>query len=101
MSFRTHGCYFNDFVRAIPLSGFSTLAFSPAVSASYAIPVRQASGLPSASFRFRFATEPLPFGLLGPPAADLHRQVNKPLPRVAGIAPFRTVRAMNGAPRRR
>ena len=60
-------------------------AFSPTVTASYAIPVRQASGLPSASFRFRFTTDTLAVRLTVPlvgPVADLHRQVIRPPPRV-------------------
>ena len=59
-------------------------AFLPTVSASYAIPVSQASGLPSASFRFHLAVDTLAVRLIVPhagPIADLHRQVIRPPPR--------------------
>ena len=61
------------------------LVFSPIVTASYAIPVRQASGLPSASFRFCFTAHTLAVRLTVPlvgPVADLHRRVIRPPPRV-------------------
>ncbi len=49
--------------------------------ASYAIPVRRASDLPAASFRFHLAMDTLAVQLAVPPigpAKDLHLQVGAP-----------------------
>ena len=54
------------------------LAFSPGASALYAVPVRQASALPAASFRFRLATDTLAVRLTVPlagPVEDFHLQI--------------------------
>jgi len=51
------------------------------MTASYAIPVRQASVLPSASFRFHLAMDTLAVRLTVPlagPVEDLHLQVGAP-----------------------
>jgi hypothetical protein len=51
------------------------------MAASYAVPVRQASALPAASFRFRLAADTLAVRLAVPrdgPAEDLHLQVRAP-----------------------
>lgn len=57
------------------------MAFSPSTTASYAIPVRRASALPAASFRFHLAMDTLAVRLTVPPirpVRDLHPQVNAP-----------------------
>src|SRR5690625_2678446 len=57
------------------------LAFSPSVTASYALSVRQASALPAASFRFHLTADTLAVRLTVPPAGsvgDLHPQVSAP-----------------------
>src|SRR5690625_2215872 len=57
------------------------IAFSPSVTASYAISVRQASALPAASFRFHLTMDTLAVRLTVPPAGsvgDLHPQVSAP-----------------------
>ena len=54
---------------------------SSGIYASYVIPVRQTSVLPSASFRFRFATDTLAVQLTLPldgRVEDLHLQVSAP-----------------------
>ena len=51
------------------------------MSASYAIPVRRASALPAASFRFHLKADTLAVRLTVPPirpVKDLHLQVNAP-----------------------
>jgi len=56
-------------------------AFSSGMAASYAIPVRRASALPAASFRFHLAMDTLAVRLTVPPVGsveDLHLQVNAP-----------------------
>ena len=56
---------------------------SPAAVASYAISVRQASALPSASFRFHLAMDTLAVRLMVPltgPIGELHPQVIRPAP---------------------
>jgi hypothetical protein len=55
------------------------------MSASYAIPVRRASALPAASFRFHLAMDTLAIRLTVPPvgpAEDLHLQVIDYTPHV-------------------
>src|SRR5213592_1791248 len=57
------------------------LAFSSNLHASYAIPVRQASVLPTASFRFHLAMDTLAAQLTVPPVGsigDFHSQVSAP-----------------------
>ncbi len=57
------------------------IASSPGISAYYAVPVCQASVLPSASSRLHLTVETLAARLMVPlngPIADLHRQVNAP-----------------------
>jgi len=57
------------------------LAFSSSTSASYAIPVRRASALPAASFRFHLAMDTLAVRLTIPPVGfveDSHLQVGAP-----------------------
>src|SRR5690606_41072280 len=57
------------------------LAFSSSTAALYAIPVRQASALPSASFRSHLAMSTLAVRLTVPlvgPVEDLHLQVGAP-----------------------
>jgi hypothetical protein len=52
-------------------------AFSSRVTASYAIPVRRASALPSASFGFHLTVDTFAVRLTVPlagPVADFHRQ---------------------------
>jgi len=56
-------------------------AFSSGMHASYAIPVRQASALPAASFRFHLTVDTLAVRLTVPPVGhveDLHLQVGAP-----------------------
>src|SRR5437773_9145435 len=56
-------------------------AFSSSLHASYAFPVRRASALPAASFRFHLAMDTLAVRLTIPPVgfvADFHSQVNVP-----------------------
>ncbi len=56
-------------------------AFSSGIAASYAIPVRQASVLLTASFRFHLAVDTLAVRLTIPPAGvveDFHLLVNAP-----------------------
>ena len=53
----------------------------PGYAASYPLPVRQASALPSASFRFAVARDTLAVQLTLPlvgRVADFHRQVSAP-----------------------
>jgi hypothetical protein len=59
----------------------SLFALSPSMTASYAVPVRRASALPAASFRFHLAMDTLAVQLAVPPirpAGDLHPQVIAP-----------------------
>ena len=54
------------------------MAFLPTATASYAIPVRQVSALPSASFRFQLTMDTLAVRLTVPlagPVEDFHLQV--------------------------
>ncbi|QLA20433.1 hypothetical protein GD604_12310 [Desulfolutivibrio sulfoxidireducens] len=56
-------------------------AFSSDAAASYALPVRRASALPAASFRFHLAADTLAVRLPVPPAGsgeDFHLQVDAP-----------------------
>src|SRR5512139_1486685 len=55
-------------------------AFSSGMNASYAIPVRQASALPAASFRFPLAVDTLAVRLTVPPVGpveDFHPLVHR------------------------
>jgi len=57
------------------------MAFSSGTAALYAIPVRQASALPSAAFRFHLTMDTLAVRLTVPPVgpvADFHLQVSAP-----------------------
>ena len=57
------------------------LASSSSVTASYTIPVRQASALPAASFRFHLTVDTLAVKLTVPPVGsvkDFHLQVGAP-----------------------
>jgi hypothetical protein len=57
------------------------LAFSSSTSASYAIPVRRASALPAASFRFHLAMDTLAVRLTIPPVGfveNFHLQMGAP-----------------------
>ena len=57
------------------------MAFSSDMTASYAIPVRRASVLPAASFRFGLTTDTLAVQLTVPavgPVEDFHLQVGVP-----------------------
>ena len=68
------------------------LAALPGVTASYAIPVRQASALPAASFGFHLAMDTLAVRLVVPltgPTGDLHPQVIRPAPPVPEQRPSR------------
>jgi hypothetical protein len=59
----------------------SPFALSPSLAASYAISVRQASGLPAASSRFHPTVDTLAVRLTIPPTGfvgDFHPQVNAP-----------------------
>ena len=71
-------------------------ALSPTI-ASYAVPVRQARGLPPTSFRFRLATNTLVFGYVFPATGQtpiFHRletcaagrTMQKPRPRQTGLS---------------
>ena len=67
----------------------------------YPLPVRQASTLPAASFRFRLATDTLAVQLTLPLAGcveDFHLQVIPPATTAGKIAPVTALRAMPGAP---
>lgn len=60
------------------------MAFSPTTTAFHAIPVRQASALPAASFRFLLAEDTLAVRLTVPltgPVEDFHLQVIQSPPR--------------------
>ena len=68
------------------------LAFLSTVTASYEIPVRQASALPTATFRFHLAVDTLAVRLTVPligPVVDLHHQVIRPPPCEIGTVPNR------------
>ena len=68
----------------------------------YPLPVRQASTLPAASFRFRLATDTLAVQLTLPLAGcveDFHLQVIPPATTAGKIAPVTALRAMPGAHR--
>jgi hypothetical protein len=57
------------------------IAFSSGMTAFYAIPVRQASALPAASFRLHLTVNTLAVRLTVPPARpveDFHLQVSAP-----------------------
>jgi hypothetical protein len=57
------------------------MAFLSDMTASYAIPVRRASDLPAASFRFSLTTDTLAVRLMVPavgPIENLHLQVSVP-----------------------
>jgi hypothetical protein len=57
------------------------MAFSSNMDALYAIPVRRASALPAASFRFGLTTDTLAVQLMVPavgPIEDFHLQVSVP-----------------------
>jgi len=57
------------------------MAFSSDMTASYAIPIRQASVLPAASFRFSLTTDTLAVRLMVPavgPIEDFHLKVGVP-----------------------
>jgi hypothetical protein len=59
------------------------MAFLSGMTASYAIPVRRASVLPAASFRFSLTTNTLAVRLTVPtvgPVEDFHLRVGVPLP---------------------
>src|SRR5690606_15634091 len=69
------------------------IAFSSRMNASYAIPVRRASDLPAASFRFHLAMDTLAVRLTIPAAGlveDLHLQVNAPCRAHIEKAAFRS-----------
>ena len=75
----------------------------PDVAASYAVPVRRAGSLPTASFRFRLATDTLAVQLTVP-AIRVRRGLSPPSHPEAppsGIAPVKALRAMPGAPQKR
>ena len=68
----------------------------------YPLPVRQASILPAASFRFRLATDTLAVQLTLPPAGcveDFHLQVVFPATTAVPTAPVKALRAMRGTPK--
>jgi hypothetical protein len=58
----------SDLRRSLPYKYWALmiLDISPGCAASYPLPVRQASALPSASFRFAVARDTLAFGQLFP-----------------------------------
>ena len=69
----------------------------------YPLPVRQASALPSASFRFRIAPDTLAVRLTLPPAGcvrDFHPQVIQLATTASRTAPVTALRAMPGAQQR-
>ena len=79
-------------------------ACSPRRAASYPLPVRQASTLLSASFRFHHAMDTLAVQLTLPLAGcveDLHLQVILPATTAVPTAPVTALRAMPGAPKRK
>ena len=90
--------YVHGFRTSIGLPNIS--AFSPTVTTSDAIAVRHASGLPSTSFRFRFATDTLAVWL-SIPLAELSSGLAPPsYPTTTtcfGIAPVKALRAMPSA----
>jgi len=68
--------------------------------ASYAIPVRRASDLPAASFRFHLAMDTLAVRLIVPlvgSIVDFHHQVIRPPPCVSEQHQSMALRAMPGA----
>lgn len=70
----------------------------------YPLPVRQASTLPAASFRFRLATDTLAVRLTLPLAGrvkDFHLQVIPPATTAVQTAPVTALRAMPGAPNKK
>src|SRR5260370_13074695 len=67
--------------RSVQVPGFASIGLLPPLRRLYPLPVRQTSALPSASSRFRLATDTLAVRLTLPLAGcveDLHLQVSAP-----------------------
>jgi len=80
------------------------LASLPTVAASYAVPVRRASTLPSASFRSQFTMDTLAIRLTVPltgSVRDFHPQVIQATTTMNQIAPVTALRTMPGAPKKK
>ena len=81
--------------------GFDDIGRLTPLHRLYPLPVRQASTLLSASFRFHLAADTLAVQLTLPPAGcveDFHLQVVFPATTAVPTAPVTALRAMPGAP---
>ena len=90
--------------RSVQVSGFTDMGLLTPLRRLYPLPVRQASTLPAASFRFRLATDTLAVRLTLPLAGrvkDFHLQVIPPATTAEQTAPVTALRAMPGAPSKR
>ena len=88
--------------RSVQVSGFTDMGLLTPLRRLYPLPVRQASTLPAASFRFRLATDTLAVRLTLPLAGrvkDFHLQVIPPATTAEQTAPVTALRAMPGAPK--
>ena len=86
--------------RPVQVSGFDDSCRLTPLRRLYPLPVRQASILPSASFRFRLPTDTLAVQLTLPLAGcveDFHLQVVFPATTAVPTAPVTALRAMPGA----
>jgi len=54
-----YACHIYVHAFRVGIGALKITAFSPSMTASYVIPVRQASALPAASFRFHLAMDTL------------------------------------------
>ena len=90
--------------RPVQVSGFDDSCRLTPLRRLYPLPVRQASILPSASFRFRLPTDTLAVQLTLPLAGcveDFHLQVVFPATTAVPTAPVTALRAMPGAQRKK
>ena len=90
--------------RSVQVSGFTDIGLLTPLRRLYPLPVRQASILPAASFRFRLTTDTLAVQLTLPLAGcveDFHLQVIFPATTAVPTAPVTALRAMPGAPNKR
>src|SRR5665213_3357420 len=87
--------------RSVQVLGFDDIGLLTPLRRLYPLPVRQASALPSASFRFRITPDTLAVQLTLPLAGcvrDFHPQVIQLATTANWIAPVTALRAMPGAP---
>jgi hypothetical protein len=86
--------------RSVQVLGFAYICLLTPLRRLYPLPVRQASILPAASFRFRLTTDTLAVQLTFPLAGyveDFHLQVVFPATTAVPTAPDTALRAMPGA----